>query len=215
MEKHMGQDAELVMREVRLLVRKGDVPAARARIDAFCQELANKLGADEETVAAARNLMDSALHYAGGDDAAYRKVLEKMKGEDARFEAALFDKNVDAARKALAEVKPPTAVEHLLLYIVAQSSGRKDVAEAMWTRSIELLNKSHRDDRLFAKELSGAGPPSEKALHNWTAPPLERAIVMTALGLRYPQKRDEFFAAARKLNFAHRYPQRLLAQVTQ
>ena len=37
--------------------------------------------------------------------------------------------------------------------------------------------------------------------------------MLTALGLRYPQKRGEYFAAARPLNFAPQFPSRLLSEV--
>jgi hypothetical protein len=39
--------------------------------------------------------------------------------------------------------------------------------------------------------------------------------VLTALGLRYPQKQANYFALARKLNYSNASPSRLIAQVVQ
>ena len=82
-------------------------------------------------------------------------------------------------------------------------------------KAIELLKtKGEHDDRLFVQHLTSGQPPSDHDLRNWTTGPAERCIMMAALGLRYPQKQGDYFAAARKLNYTAAYPSRLIAQVT-
>jgi hypothetical protein len=218
MQKHQGMDAQFVGWEVRLLAAKKDIPAVRTRIDAAAQEHAAKPGADEEAVANLRNELESVLYYATGDMAAYRKALAAdTKTPDARFHVALYDGKLEEASKALAESKPPSWAEHLILYIVAQSKGNSAIADATWTKAIDLMkSKGEHDDRLFAAELASSSnnPPSDRALRNWTTSPAERCIMLTALGLHYPQKQADYFAAARKLNYTVGFPSRLIAQVT-
>jgi hypothetical protein len=43
--------------------------------------------------------------------------------------------------------------------------------------------------------------------------PMDRCIMLTALGLQFPQKQAEFFADARKLHYAKRFPYHLIDEV--
>ena len=137
-----------------------------------------------------------------------------------RFELALLEGKLDEAQKTPAETNeeeaPWSATDYLVLYIAAKSTAKADSADAAWAKAIETMKtKGARHDRLFVQELASGAPPSPKALRDWVAAPEERAVMMTALGLRYPQKQTEYFPVARKLNFTNRFPSRLLAQVTQ
>jgi len=77
------------------------------------------------------------------------------------------------------------------------------------------LKKGDHPAKTLAAALasSPSQPPDDKLLHNWLGSPIDRTLMFTALGLRYPQKQAEYFAAARPLNFGHQFPSRMVAQV--
>jgi hypothetical protein len=210
-------DRETLIREIHLLVAKGDVPAARTRIDQFCTHLSTKYHAPPEAVARVRSNLEVALNYSIGDAAAYRKAVAAATDKTgyAQLQLALFDAQPEAAQKALAAIETPQSLEYMLVFVCAANKGNAPIADAAWAKAVELMkSKGTRRERVFAAELAKPSPPSDQTLRNWAAEPLERAIVLTALGLKYPQKRADYFAMARKLNYSNRSPSRLIAQVT-
>jgi hypothetical protein len=212
-ETHDARDAARLSIEVRLLAEKHDVEGARKRIDAFCKDLATALGNVPQIQTDVKIPLEGVMHYAAGDMPAYRAAVSAQDGPESAFPASISEGKIDAAQTALAQMKPPTATEHFILYIAAMNTKRTDIANAAWSRAVELMGKSHRDDRVFAALLAnGANPPNDKELRNWTAMPLERCITLTALGLHYPQQQSRFFTDARKLNYSRRFPYHLIDQ---
>src|SRR6185369_3289349 len=57
-------ERDTLIREIRLLIAKGDVPAARAKIDGYCQHLANKYKAPAEVIERIRTSLETSLYYA-------------------------------------------------------------------------------------------------------------------------------------------------------
>ena len=212
-EKHEMGDSGVIASQVRLLAEKHDLDGARKRIDDYCKALTIQISDTQAIQTHVRLPMEGVMHYAAGDMAAYRAAIAAQSSPDAAFASAVSEGKIDEAQSALTKIKPPTAGEHMILYVAARRFGRKDVADAAWTRALELYNKEGRDDRLFARAIAGSDPPSAKALHNWTAMPMDRCIMLTALGLRFPQKQSEFFADARKLHYAKRFPYHLIDEV--
>jgi tetratricopeptide (TPR) repeat protein len=212
MEKRFDHDYAIVGHEIALLVASGDTAAARKRIDDVCAAMDKRSGGDQEARANLRDLLETYLHYANGDLAAFRKSAVSLKSPEMAFDADITDGRVEDAQKALADAAPPEYFNYVLLYIGANSAGKADVASAAWTRSMELLAKGDRDNRNFAKALSTGQPPTDKELANWTAQPVERAAMLTALGLRFPDKRAAYFADAKRLNYVNQFPQLLLTK---
>src|SRR5262249_10817494 len=150
------------------------------------------------------------------DAVAFRKAVAASADKQGYgpFQLALFDAQPDAVQKAIAAIGKPEPLEYMLVYICAASKGNAAIADAAWAKGVELMKtKGGRRERAFAAELVKSAPPSDQALRNWAADPMERAIVLTALGLKYPQKRDAYFALARKLNYSNHSPSRLIASV--
>jgi tetratricopeptide (TPR) repeat protein len=217
LDKGPEPDRETLIREIHLLVAKGDVPAARTRIDQFCTHLSTKYHAPPEAVARVRSNLEVALYYSIGDASAYHKAVAAATDKTgyAQLQLALFDAQPEAAQKALAAIETAQPLEYMLVFVCAANKGNATIADPAWAKAVELMkSKGPRRERVFAAELAKASPPSDQSLRNWAAEPLERAIVLTALGLKYPQKRADYFAMARKLNYSNRSPSRLIAQVT-
>jgi hypothetical protein len=213
--KHAASNIRLVQHEICLLIRKGDSSAARNRVDMFCKELETHVGAPPQIVTSLRNMLEAGLHYAAGDMNAYRQSLTTAQDPNVpSFEGSIANNQLEAAQTALSKMTDPGWSEHMVLYLAARSANNNAIADAAWNNAIELLKKRDRSARLLAQAISTTEPPSDKLLRNWSALPLDRSIMLTALGLRYPQKQPDYFAAARKLNFASRFPQQLIEQAT-
>lgn len=231
-----GRSARLVADEARLLVRKGDRAAANARVEAYYQALSKLSPSDAESLAAARAWLDGVLHYAAGDLAAYEAAQESQKDPAWRFQVALTRERIKEAEAALNEMEKPDAAaadagagepggagaaaaaagdadasDALMLSVAAASAGEGAVAERGWRRALELLSHEGKDDRKIAAILSRGDAPGDDDLRNWTGRPVMRALLLTAVGQRFPDRRDALFAAARKLNYANLFPQRLIA----
>jgi hypothetical protein len=209
---HDLTDAPLVGAEVRLLASKGDLDGAKKRIDAFCKELSASLPDAPEVDAHIRLPMEATMHYAAGDMAAYRAALSARTSPDAKFAAAVTDGKLEDAQSALGQMKSAAASDHLTLYIAARLARNDAIAQTAWKTTLDLLSKDRRDQRLIGKAIAGADPPSASDLRNFKALPTDRAIMLTALGLRFPSKQSEYFATARALNFSKRFPSHVITQ---
>jgi hypothetical protein len=52
-------------------------------------------------------------------------------------------------------------------------------------------------------------------MENWTSQSTQRSIMYAALGLRFPQRQEEYFAQARPLNYGHHFPALLIRNITE
>ena len=143
--------------------------------------------------------------------------MSAMAAEDpyGKLQLAMFDVQPEAAQQAVAAINDARWIEPMLVFVCAASRNNPQIADGAWAKAVGLMkSKGSRRDRVFAAELAKPGPPADSAVRNWAASPVERSIVLAALGLRYPQKRAQYFALARKLNYSNMSPSRLIAQVT-
>ena len=211
MEEHEVDDVFHVSNEVRLMVRKGDAKGAKERIESFCQEVARLTDNSQQTMDVARNMLEAAYYDSRGDMAEYQKCLTRQDTPEARARLALLNGKYDEAEKALADVEPETG-NYALLAALAQGKSPA-VSQRAWKKVVELLGQGTREDRKLSQELTKDKPPDPAVLRGWSGKPSERCIMLTALGMRYPQERDNYFRQARKLNYATGFPQRLIEQL--
>jgi hypothetical protein len=192
-------------------VRDGQTAAAQGRLAQYCEELKRATGGDEAIVKNARNTMETVLHYAQGDFAAYRKCLGEAEGTTMTFQCAVADGKWKEAATALDKVDA-AASGHLVVYVGAALTGQQEIARTSWDRAVAAYRKADRPARRLADALASSDAPADAVLRNWSAVPQERALLLAALGLRYPRQKEKFFPVARKLNYSIEFPHHLIAQ---
>jgi tetratricopeptide (TPR) repeat protein len=213
-ETHDGRDLGFVADEARMLVRTGQAEQAKQRCELFVSEFSRTLSSDPDAISETRAWLDSGVAYAKGDLAAFEAALKDLKDPDAKFRVAVTRGDVAAAESALKESEEGGAGDEtgpLILAVAAANAHNQSIAERAWGLAIERMKHGTRTDRAVAAAVEKGQPPSDEMLRAWAGQPAQRCLLYTALGTKFPQRRDAYFAAARKFNYANVFPQRLLA----
>ena len=154
-----------------------------------------------------RDYFRTLIHYAAGDTEKALGIGRDLDFPATRFTCAVTAGDLDTAVGMLDEgavlYRPYWT---LLLSLMARSTGEADRAEALFSESVGLLEAEGREGRLAAEWLAGVLPlDGDRALRlpMW---PEHKAILLTALGTKYPENRPEFFSLARRLNFSMSFP---------
>ncbi len=142
------------------------------------------------------------------------EYLTLMKGSHSNgLAVAITEGDVAKADKQCNSDPDSTASDHLLVYLLAAQQGHTAIADAHLQQAAALMAKADYDARCFAAALQGKSTlaPAELIRHPLATD--EKAIVLTALGMRDPQERARYFALARKLNFSLRFPHYFLQSI--
>jgi tetratricopeptide (TPR) repeat protein len=214
-DPHLG----LVAEEVYMLARAGQTEAARKRVE----EWARGEHLPPQQLAMARQVLMASIHYAVGDVEQYCRALEqaaavRLDGQPSKPGGApplalIARGRLDEAEAAFISAEQTGASEHLTLYIGARKVGRGDLAERCMQRAIAIYGRGTHGERQLAEALATGAVPDDRILYEVAWDTLERCILMTALGLRYPEEREQFFAMARRHNVVKRFPAHLLDEV--
>lgn len=97
-------------------------------------------------------------------------------------------------------------MEKLILSIVAGHSGHDESRKGYLAEAIALMRKAGYEMRVAAAMLSGEEEASLKQLTEMVLAPSQKALVLTALGMAQPDRREEFYELARRLNYAPGMP---------
>ena len=79
-----------------------------------------------------------------------------------------------------------------------------------FAEAVDRVGKGSRAGRVLASLTGAALQPSINAVANLNFPFEEMPIILTALGLRFPERREGFFAIAKKLNVDPSFPRHLI-----
>lgn len=172
-------------------------------------------GYNPESVARYVHRVEAQLAYLKGDTAAFVAALRTSDEPSERLIAHLAAGELLEAENAVSQVEPEEETQ-LLLYIAAVARNQPEMAERHLKAAADLLDKGDFEDRAFASALKGEASMSlAELLRAVRRPPREKAVLLTALGLRNPAARQACFELARKLNFDKRFPHLLIRQVTE
>jgi predicted Zn-dependent protease len=200
--------------EIGLLAGKRDLPQARLRVAAYAKSLSD-LGAPPDKVEQARNWLQTDLFYATGDIEGYRKLVAAIQTDSAKFLTSVVDSHCADAWKILSKSEPDL-ISDLAVYLAARRAHDDATSALAWSGAIDLLKHGDRGDRALASALSDpANPPDGPIMENWTSQSTQRSIMYAALGLRFPQRQEEYFAQARPLNYGHHFPALLIRNITE
>lgn len=169
-------------------------------------------GYSPETIEAQAISIAAQKAYATGDVAEFARLLGQSADPSDQFLAQLTTGDAAGAAVTAAQVEPPASM-HLMIHLVAARTGNREVAERQLKAAAEKLAKGDHEDRQFAAALDGTSPLSRSQIIRLRMTPRDKALVLTALGLRDPAGREEYFALARKLNFDRRFPYLLIDDV--
>lgn len=116
------------------------------------------------------------------------------------FIAELLDGNIHRADSILSSVEDETPYNHLLLYSAAKQSGNGEIASARLKNAVAALEKGSKEEIRVAKALSGSSFSIDE-ISKLGFYPSTKILVLTALGVTYPDQRQKAFSEAKKFNF--------------
>lgn len=202
---------ELTGREIRYAITAANLAEAnRIRADYLKKLSANE--ASPAQLADAQAFLDAEKSYPSGDLAAYAKALERFPQPFYAFRVAYVRGDLAAAGKIAEKDFAKDVQTHLLLYILAEQQKNASAADRHFAAALAAMPTDDADLRPIAAAL-GLPHPDAQALCRRHLMLETKRILLTALGLRFPQDRATYFTAARQLNFLPEFPQRTLAAV--
>ncbi len=148
----------------------------------------------------------------GGEVDEYLELLSALDRERFAFEISLTSGQLADAMSVLDQVEHASATEYLLLYIAAKNQGEEEMAESSLQKALEML-KDNPEERYFAACLAGSAEPAPDKITHLAMFPYDKSIMLTALGVKYPQHSSQFFALADKLNYYPKFPYHFLKDI--
>jgi hypothetical protein len=157
------------------------------------------------------------IAYCRGDVAECLRQLEKVGSDTARFQAAVIAGKLEEARQAIAHpTSGPAGVrdnrEHLVLALAASLAGNSSLSQSELATGIDSLRANGREERTAASWLAGEAEPKPGEPTELALTPELKALILPLVAQRWPDRRDECLALARKLNFDRRFPHLLIAR---
>lgn len=203
-------DVELISNEIYALVRSGKVAEAQGLISQMFAGVPINEASDLQRL---RDSFTAQIRYAQGDLAGYLKLASGLPSPTLQFDVAVSTGKLDDARKVLEKSARSRAYGYMLLHLKARSTGNASAADDYLKRGAELLRKERAEERRAAEWLIGSQAPDPAVAVRLDVAPAEKTILMTAMGLKFPQDRERYFDAARRLNYDTRFPYLLLNEI--
>jgi hypothetical protein len=166
-----------------------------------------------EDVKPLENYLDCCLAYALGDEQKSAEIGAKLEGPMNQFQAAVSLRDHHAAEKALTAAGDTPAYYYWLLMLTAQSAGDTAAAETYFAQAVEKQTHADRNCRDIARLLASNTPADHAKILRSSGYAGELRVLFTALGLHYPEYREQYFARARALDHEPSFPHLLLASV--
>ena len=205
------KNIELAADEIRFtLLKTPEASAARPLIDTFCKTALD--GWDDDEKPKARAYLEAATAYTLGDEQTFTKNISVFTGPLFAFEAAISSGDCKTAAKAIGP--DARADYHLMLYLLAVRSGDTSAAEDFWQKSVTALRKESTAEPLVIAFIDGKSdaPQPEKICQLHLQPDSKR-VLLTALGVRFPQHRAIFHDYAARFNNHPGFPHLLVNSI--
>jgi len=194
-----------VSQVVDLLGYKEDAQAARQAVDEyFAQQSAS---ADDEFTQMMRDALMTTFAYTSG------RCDEFLEGhaedEEPSFDVLFVRGDLEAAAEVLSESEEEStelAVAHLALSLRAHAAVDDALAASERDAAIEVLATGASEERRYAAALGPNGTSEPALLLRLPVTPEYKRVILTALGVRYPEHQKQYFALARRLNFERTVP---------
>jgi tetratricopeptide (TPR) repeat protein len=151
------------------------------------------------------------FHAYGSGDEALSLAMASFLQKDTYFQwlVALMRRHHQEARDGIARVEANAQL--LLPYIVAMRSGDDTAADLALSAAIPRLRADGSAwIRLVAGCIEDKNEPSKEAVQSMLIAPDEKRVLFCALGWRFPENRETYFAEARRNNYNPVFPKWLL-----
>ncbi len=155
---------------------------------------------------------EATCQYCRGNVRPAAEMLQQSQDPENRFIACLIREDLAGAEQEMGQMDP-SARAHLVVYLAAAGGGQTELAERQVAAAIELLAQGDHDEQVFARALQDGSQVTTEELLRLQTSVHEKPVLLAAVGLRDPGKRDACFALAAKLNFDRRFPHLLLKRV--
>lgn len=186
------------LREIsRVHAIRGDKANSRATLAKTEQTAKGGEPDDDEEWTPSKPFLRMSVCCWDNDSDGYLKAAEGLGRP--LFEAAFLRGNREQAAETVK--KYGTTLQHALLYLAAERSGAKDLAQAQWLALTEKLAKASRDERLLADVLLGRKSITACPPHKIPLNPLSKRVYLAVVAQRYPELAKDAIALAEKLDF--------------
>jgi hypothetical protein len=212
--EHDPLNTDLFVQELALTVQTGGHDRSNSQIDEQHRHLLEG-GVDAETAASLTSYFEAVAAYHSGDAQAYAEKLAEAGDDSFAFEAAMSSGRIEDAAAALTAnpERNGAAYAELLLYVGAHRTGNSALAGTHLKAATAKLGEGDYDERCVAEALAGTERPQHSRLLKCGILPSEKATILTALGTRFPERRDAYFSLARRLNYNRGFPHLFLNEV--
>lgn len=221
---------ELASRLIRYQVAQGD-SAAAAKTSSTCQNAWHGL-LPTEGLTHLRKSLQRALSYARGDLTTFvnscgeeEAFQAQVAARDPKAALAAFRKQSDAAFKERNEAEDPDELADtssgdffslITVLVLANHTGDGETASQVLDQLLAQTPPPPSPDAervLIALREDERGADHE-ALLALEAQPLEKRLLLTLLGQRFPEQRARYYALVRQLNAPLDFPHHLIREVT-
>jgi len=199
-----------------ILMAEGKEAEARQAISAFERAVPSQY---KENAREAMTQLRRHLLYLVGDFAGLEKDARVDRSAAGRI--ALFEGIIEQGRVAEAveiqlpnEAEPEDPFHALTIALAYKAAGRAPEADEWRERALKGFEQGNGDYLRTAYLLRREAEPSQAELDDLILPPKPKAIFLAALAQKYPGKRAELAAAARRFNIDRDYPYHLIQRVT-
>lgn len=198
---------ELIAEIIRVYKKQGRKEEAEEVID----EYLSFLEAEGIEPTEYRQYLQAVSYYSEGDLVNCARSLAALN-DIFSFELHFTAGRLEEAWQVLNEQGRTTATEYLLLYIAAAIEGEKEAAATYLEKATGLMTNT-AEERYVAACLQGAFHPQRDKITHLPITPAEKSIMLTALGVKYPEDRSFYFALADCLNYRPAFPYHFLKRI--
>jgi tetratricopeptide (TPR) repeat protein len=200
----------LMAGEFDLLVIHGERKEAQAEFEKWAEVTKGSLTA--EMLGELRETMQVRAAYLSGDLEEWVRLLGRDADASYQYAVALsLGEAVD--EQEVEKLQLEDAYAYLVIYVGEERAGRSDAAERFLSKGVELLGRQGWEERVVSGILAGEQEPVVEEVCALPMEPRTKAVVLTAMGVKYPAQRQAYFELARKLNYDRHYPYLFLKSV--
>ncbi|MHC5083195.1 MAG: tetratricopeptide repeat protein [Planctomycetota bacterium] len=205
-----GDNYGWVQKEMTILSDQGKNEQAEAVFVQWYQR--NQQICSEEIVQLLKTANQRECAYVQGDFEKYLQVIGEPNDPADQVILALNFGNVT----------PPEYLENadqfdlttvLMFYVSEAKMSHAENAQTFLDAGIEKLRAGQYADRLFADCLKTGEVEDAEKLYQLAMDPLQKAVLLTVLGVRCPEHQTRFFELAEKLNYRKEFPYHYLKSV--
>ena len=206
------KNIELAADEIRFtLLKTPDGTTVQPLIDTFCKTELGDWDNDEKPQA--RAYLEAAAAYALGDEKAFAKKIRAVTGPLFVFEAAVSEGNTKVAAEAIGP--EARANYQLMLYLLAARTGDVQAAEGFWEKSVAALRKETTAEPTLIEFIDGKSTRTPNQICQLHLQIDEKRVLLSALGVRFPQHRAVFHDYGARFNRHPGFPHLLVNSILQ